>query len=176
MPRVKYVKARKDYPQFGIEKGDHHYVWSMKMTYGGVTKRSKTPPRESQLTLSPYKGAAFAINESLSDDFVNVNLEEWELEDFAQRIVESLESAIEGAEELRDETQESLDAMPDGLQEGPTGELLQERIQALEDFISEADRMKDEAESFELSGDHDEDQDTLEDILEEAANVEIEVM
>jgi hypothetical protein len=42
-------------------------------------------------------------------------------------------------DELRDETQSSLDNMPESLQYSPTGELLQERIDALEGIESEID-------------------------------------
>ena len=49
-------------------------------------------------------------------------------------------------EELRDNCQDSLDNMPEQLQEAPTGELLQERIDMLEDVINELDSI--DADSF----------------------------
>lgn len=52
---------------------------------------------------------------------------------------ESVDSIKGDLEELRDETQEKFDNMPDGLQEGDTGMLLQERIEMLESVIDELD-------------------------------------
>jgi len=43
----------------------------------------------------------------------------------------------ENLENLKDETQGSLDNMPESLQSSPTGELLQERVDALDNAISE---------------------------------------
>ena len=50
-----------------------------------------------------------------------------------------LEVVVQGVEreELRDETQDKLDNMPEQLQEADTGQLLQERIEALENAINE---------------------------------------
>lgn len=53
-------------------------------------------------------------------------------EDTASDISSSLQ-------EIEDDLQERLDNMPEGLQEGDAGQLLQERIDALEDAISELD-------------------------------------
>jgi len=55
VPKVHKVKARKDYPQFGIKKGDEHYTWSV--MYGprnSRTFRQLTPPKPSQLTSSEF--------------------------------------------------------------------------------------------------------------------------
>ena len=48
--------------------------------------------------------------------------------------VDELKSAIE---ELRDETQDKLDNMPESLQESSTGELLQERVDMLDEALDE---------------------------------------
>jgi hypothetical protein len=42
--------------------------------------------------------------------------------------LEELEDIKSGFEDLGQETQDSLDNMPEGLQQGATGEMLQERI------------------------------------------------
>ena len=124
MAKVQHVKAGKDHPQFGIKKGDMHFVWSMKMQRGGITR-----PKQSQLTLSEYKIAAHTINEQTNDLAFSDIGEIQQLRDFQQ-------GQIDAASELRDEQQDKLDNMPEGLQQGSTGELLQERIDALESFIS----------------------------------------
>lgn len=107
-----------------------HYVWSMKMQRGGVTKRSLDRPRASQLTLSPYKVQAHLINEAIEDTTLG---EEPDI----SLLQAAQQDLIDQASELRDETQDSLDNMPEGLQQGSTGELLQERLDALETFIQE---------------------------------------
>lgn len=51
---------------------------------------------------------------------------------------ESFRDEVKGEiEELRDECQGSLDNMPEGLQQGDTGQLLQERIDAMDSWADE---------------------------------------
>jgi hypothetical protein len=46
MPKVtKIKKAGKDYPQFGIKKGDAHFVWAIKMQRGGILIAGPRPIR-----------------------------------------------------------------------------------------------------------------------------------
>ena len=46
MATAKQTKANKDFPRFGIKKGDIHWTWDI---YGQPTQRSMTHPRPSQL-------------------------------------------------------------------------------------------------------------------------------
>lgn len=125
MPRVHFVeKARKDNP--AVKKGESYYWW--KFRYGGK-RYSRTRPRQSQLTQSAYFGTLYQIAEFVSDS----NPEDWD--DF-ETMKDDVVSQIT---DLRDETQSSLDNMPDSLQYSPTGELLQERIDALDSAESEID-------------------------------------
>jgi hypothetical protein len=125
MPRVTFVKAaRKDNPV--AKKGESYYWW--KFRYGGK-RFSLTRPRQSQLTRSAYFGTVYGMQEGIEDCAVD------NVDDF-----ESLKDDITSqVDDLRDETQGSLDNMPDSLQYSPTGELLQERIDALEGIESEID-------------------------------------
>jgi hypothetical protein len=106
-----------------VEKGQTYYTWSFR--FGG-THISLTPPKASQLTQSAFKSTLCDIEERIGaidgDD-------PGALQSERDEIVSDLES-------LRDETQGSLDNMPEGLQQGDTGQL-QERIDALEGAISE---------------------------------------
>lgn len=135
MPRVTLVKcARKPNPvvtQADIDRakaGDvgaaTYYTWAFR--FGGK-RYSKTRPRQSQLTQSDFKSSVYSLLE--------------EIEDFASTTQEDLTGAVEGwaerAREIGDEQREKLDNMPEGLQQGATGELLQERADAMEDFASE---------------------------------------
>jgi len=125
MPRVHYVKkARKDNP--AVKAGEPYFWW--KFRYGGK-RYSKTRPRNSQLTQSAYFSSVYSLQEYVED---------FELEDPTdmETLVDEVRSQIE---DLRDETQSSLDNMPESLQYSPTGELLQERVDALDNVESELD-------------------------------------
>ena len=60
-----------------------------------------------------------------------------DLDSSKQEIVSELEN-------IRDECQDSLDNMPDQLQDGDTGMLLQERIDAVEQGISDIESIETE--------------------------------
>lgn len=125
MPRVTYVKkARKDNP--AVKKGESYYWW--KFRYGGK-RYSASPPRPSQLTQSPYYSTVRSLIEQVEDYDVADN------DDFTS-LRDEIAAELGG---LRDECQESLDNMPDSLQYSPTGELLQERIDACDNAEMEVE-------------------------------------
>lgn len=126
MARVHTVqKAAKDYPTQGIKKGDTYYWW--KFRFGGKHK-SKTYPKRSQLTQSAFLQSLYA----LQDDFV------FDTEDPGS----SRDELVSEIENLRDECQSSLENMPEHLQESSdSGVMLQERIEALEGWISELEQV-----------------------------------
>lgn len=122
MSRVHKRKAAKDYPDHGIAKGDTYYYTKMKTgPRSSRVLRSKTPFRRSQLTGSEYLGTLYDIE----DD---------------QAKLDSLDDASDIAERYRtlgEETLEKFDNMPDGLQAGDTGQMLQERADACETAADE---------------------------------------
>ncbi len=125
MPRVTHVKsARKDNPV--CKKGESYYWW--KFRYGGK-RYSLTRPRPSQLTQSAYYGGIRSLVEQIEDTEVNDNDDFTSLRDEISSELETIGS----------ECQENLDNMPEQLQYAPTGELLQERIDACENAQSEVD-------------------------------------
>jgi len=107
-----------------IAKGESYFWWAFK---NGGKHFSKTRPKNSQLTQSNYLSQLYSIQETI--------------EEVSASDVDDLESIIQdikdNVESLKDETQESLDNMPESLQYSPTGELLQERVDALENALSE---------------------------------------
>lgn len=127
MPKVHQQKARKDYPNEGIKKGDTYFKWSLRFSkFGkGVTYRSATRPRSSQVTSSPFWQEVYLVQERIEDLSLD-QANEGDLRDITGEI-----------ENIRDETQEKFDNMPEGFQQGHTGELLQERIDGLDCWISE---------------------------------------
>lgn len=130
MPKVHRVTANKDHPAYGIAKGTLHYTWTLKTgPRSSQTFRQVKPPRPSQLTTSEFLGK---IGDLCHDGFDNV---------------EDGDSLREIAEEVRgwgEEEQGKLDAMPDGLQQGPTGETLRERAEGCDAWADEIDSAADE--------------------------------
>lgn len=151
MPRVTYVKsARKDNPV--CKKGESYYWW--KFRYGGK-RYSLTRPKPSQLTNSPYYSQVRSLVEQIDDNSITDN------DDFTA-LRDEIVSEIEN---LRDECQGSLDNMPDSLQYSPTGELLQERIDACENAQSEIENIE-ELDEEPVREDFDSDDDFKEEKME----------
>lgn len=142
MPRVTHVQsARKDNPV--CSKGESYYWW--KFRFGGKLY-SLTYPRPSQLTQSAYKSTCYDLADQISD-FKPDGSEPQEVIDQATEFLEDVRTSIE---ELRDECQESVDNMPESLQEGPTGELLNERVSACEEADNDIDSAVSEVESVDF--------------------------
>lgn len=128
MPKVNFVKkARKNVPGTNIKAGESYYWW--KFRYGGK-HTSKTPPKASQLTQSDFLSRAYDLNEKISGISTSDFNEPEDLKTYQEELVSEME-------ELRDEQEEKKSNMPEGLQEGPTGELLQERYDNVNSAIDE---------------------------------------
>lgn len=150
MPRVHFVKkARKDNP--AVKAGESYYWW--KFRYGGK-RYSATPPKQSQLTQSAYFGALYDLTDQI---------DEWEGE--ADDFESFKEEVAEALGELRDEQQEKIDNMASyNLEYSPTGEMIQERLDACEAAVDEIECIDD----FEFDDDEfDEDEPRPEDYDED---------
>lgn len=130
MPRVHHLKARKDYPDIGVVKGEMYYKWSIKLQRGGLVRRSKTYPRPSQLNLG-FSGQLGDIVQDIG----------------AAQDVDDLRSLAETLRELGSEQQEKYDNMPEGLQQGDTGQLLEERANNCETWADEIEQACDTYDS-----------------------------
>jgi hypothetical protein len=127
MARVTFVKkARKDNKAAGIKKGESYYWWQFAFS---PKSYSKTPPTRSQLTRSSFLSTLWAIEDGLCKRFEGIVTSD----DFENGI----EELVGEIEELKDECQNSLDNMPYQLQESDSGQLLQERIDGLDSWISD---------------------------------------
>ena len=62
--KVHKSKARKDYPNSGIKKGDTYYWWKF---YKGPLYRSLSYPKRSQLTQSEYLSTIYETQEELEE-------------------------------------------------------------------------------------------------------------
>lgn len=92
---------------------------------------SATYPRRQDLTRSEFLKTFYDIADQV---------EAWD-EDLQP---ESIDEILDQIETLKEETEESLEAMPEQLQEtSSAGELLQERIEELENWHSDLDNTKD---------------------------------
>ena len=141
MPRVTFVKRamkpnsvvsqedidRAKNPQTEADKTAASYYW-WKFRHGG-RRESKTYPKRSQLTQSNFLSQLYDLQDGIDERFSEAQTSD----DFNS----ARDEVVAEIENLRDECQESLDNMPESLQYAPTGELLQERIDALENWSSE---------------------------------------
>jgi len=123
MPKVYFVKkARKDNPV--VKKGESYYWWKHAF---GPKKFSKERPKASQLTQSSYLSQLYALQEGLHERFTDFD-----------SLNDEVTALIDDLNELGQECQDSLDSMPEHLQDSSSsGELLQERIDAIESAVSE---------------------------------------
>tara|TARA_R110000744_G_scaffold309490_1_gene417373 strand:- start:372 stop:842 length:471 start_codon:yes stop_codon:yes gene_type:complete len=123
MPKLNHVKkARKD--NSAVKRGESYYWW--KFAFGAKQYSKERPPR-SRLTQSEY----FSTLWDLEDSF--------DAADSATELETQFEDFRNALEELRDSQEEKLENMPESLQSSPTGELLQERYDALEEWVNEID-------------------------------------
>lgn len=117
MSRVNYVKsARKDNKALGIKKGDEYWWWQD--GFRGPKRVSKTPPSRAETASSDYYRQLYAIVDDLTDALPGESVDD---------IKSMCEDAANYLRELAAEQEEKLDNMPDGLREGDTGQLLEER-------------------------------------------------
>lgn len=117
MTKLHFVnKARKD--NSVAKAGESYYWWQFAFA---PKMYSKEQPSRSRLTRSEFLSTYWDIEDSLLQSYD---------EDSAQELISQLE-------ELRDMCQDNLDNMPDQLQDSESGQLLQERIDGLDDWIGE---------------------------------------
>ena len=146
MPQVHFVKsARKTNRALGIKKGDSYYWWKNRLPgqKAGTKRVSFSRPKPSQVCGNPFTSQVLAFAEQLEALVAEEGL------------ADAIEAIASDIRQLADEQQEKYDNMPESLQSGPTGELLQEREEALNAWA-------DELEAIEV------DEDELEDALLEA--------
>jgi len=154
MPRVHHRKATKGED---IKKGEMYYTWSRKTgPYSSFTGKQKERPHRAQLTGSAFLGSLYYLEDEVSAFTGDAD----ELSELAGRIRTLGEEAIE-----------SLENMPEGLQQSSTGELLQERSDAMDSWSDELDNYEypeedDGPEGFDeaIAQFHDDDQGCAHDI------------
>jgi len=136
MPRVTYVKkARKDNPV--AKKGEPYYWWQF--AYSSKSY-SRTRPRASQLTRSEFLSTIYSVCEEIED----AGEDDFEETDDVVSFIDDLVSQVE---ELKDNCECNKDAMPESLQDSPTAELLEGRVESCDVMIDQLESAKDQDES-----------------------------
>lgn len=163
MPKVHHVKkSRKPVPQLDLPAGSEYWWWGIMQGSRGVKRFSKTPPTRSQLTQSEFLGRVYDIEDQLN-----------ELKDPGD-----LESLISDIRELGEEQEEKYNNMPDGLQQGDTGQLLEGRASSCEEWASELEAVElpDDVDDSDVDSKIEEDyeEDERDDVDREAVRAEIE--
>ena len=160
MPRVHKIKARKDYPNEGIKKGDFYSKTKFKTgPASGFVKRFKTEPTPSQLTQSPFKSAFLGAEE------------EWNRSDKDE---EALRAAAEAIQELADECQNNFDNMPEALQMGDTGQMVETRANECERIASALEDLAGELEDLDEPEEYDDEPFDPSDYAEEMSEMDPE--
>jgi hypothetical protein len=113
-----------------ISKGESYWWWCLKI--GFPKQYSKNKPKQSQLTLSNFMSTLYTIQENI-EEFSADTCDDFK--SFKDEILGEIES-------LKDETQSSFDNMPESLQSGDTGQLLEERINALDEWHNDIEQIE----------------------------------
>ena len=123
MAKIKRVKARNQYTcsKCGkvIEKGDE-YLRGERFRSTPLIRCTSCGIRDWELSSSEYVQGVGKI------------CDEWE-ETYG---IDNIEDIVNDLEDIKDCCESSLENMPEGLQDGDVGTLLQERIDALDDAIT----------------------------------------
>lgn len=98
-------------------------------------------PRPSEMTSSDKLARLYAAQEGIAEAILSEDKE---------AIVTALEEAMNTAQEVGEEYEESLNNMPEGLQQGLTGEEIQEKVDACSSWESELSSALGEVEDLEL--------------------------
>jgi hypothetical protein len=117
----KVLKARRAIPGV-IAVGDTYYWWKFRR---GGKRFSKTYPKPSQLTMSEFWSTVLEWSERSRPDA-----------DGIEGYLDDLKSEVDT---FKSEQEDKLSNMPDALQEGDTGQMIQGRVDALEDLHSNLD-------------------------------------
>ena len=128
MPKVTQPVAAKDHPKFGIVKGQKHYRWVLKTGPRSSQEfRQVAPPRRAQLTTSEFLKAIYDWEDGLSDLA--------DIGDVAEHAA--------ALREIGEEEQGKWDNLPEGFQQGETGQLLEARANACEEAACELESIAD---------------------------------
>ncbi len=178
MARVTTVdKARKDQGpctkcRVEIKVGDPYRWW--KFRFGPRYVRCAKPecaPKAADLTRSEFYSTLFDLGDRLQaalDDFRNGG--------DASDLAGELNDIASEIRTLGEECQEKLDNMPEGLQQGDTGQLLQTRVEECEGKAEELESAASTLESFDAEeGETDEDKESAREDAASEADIDLSI-
>jgi len=135
MSTLKRQKARKMYEcsnsscESLIKVGEEYYRFSLSRFQALRILCLACKPTRSQMTGSEFLSTMYAIED---DEIRGVTIEA--IAEDGQNVLDNIVGQLE---ELRDETEEKRENMPEQLQDAPTGEILQNRVDSVEEMLSE---------------------------------------
>jgi hypothetical protein len=125
-----------------IQPGTAMKVIKIKQQFGGITRRR----HETCPTWKPHEYSnSLSAQASQIQDEADIDYSGWETEQDARDCATAIADSIR---ELAEEKQGSLDNMPEGLQQGDTGQMLQEAVENLESWAEEVESAVDNADDF----------------------------
>lgn len=124
MARVHFVKAARKENRVA-NKGESYYWWKPR---GAGKQFSKEYPTTRQLNRSEFWEAIYEAGDMIAN--IDPTLEGDEVQCEIDQIIDHLES-------LSSETSDKFDNMPEGLQQGDTGQLLEGRVDAVDGWVGE---------------------------------------
>lgn len=148
MARVKTVKESRKEVQCGkcsdeLPIGSSYRWWAFR--FGGKRVRcmkSECSPRASELTNNEYMSTLLSCEERL-DDAVGEFIDNGDLDALKSEMGEVADEVDEHGQEQ----QGKFDGMPEGLQQGDTGQLLEQRAEACDTLAGEIRDKADELEA-----------------------------
>lgn len=129
MPRVYTKTARRNYPEQGIRRGDTYHEWCF---YRQRPRRSKTYPTRSQLTQNETLLAVYGVFDGTSPS-----------------CAEDLSDMISALEDAASEVRDKFYNLPEGFQQGESGQCLEEWADAIDTAVSELEDLKSDMEQAE---------------------------
>ena len=148
-----------------IAKGEPYFWWQFK---NSPKQFSKERPKNSQLTQSNFLSQLYALEEKI-EEFSCESREDFE--SFRDELKDDIDT-------LKDECDESLNNMPEGLQQGSTGELLQERIDAMDSWSTDIEGIECDYDEDDLRqevlDEKDEDEELTDEEIEEKVQEKIQ--
>lgn len=146
MAKLKHVQAARAARKCGkcgkeIAKGSPYFWWATRSPGARLGRRfdrcQSCKPRPSELIGSPFLRAMAGEAERIDDE-----IETFEEGHDVAALQAAIEEVAQAIREAGEEAQGSFDNMPEGLQEGETGQLLQQRAERCEEIADELEELE----------------------------------
>jgi uncharacterized protein YukE len=129
MARVYQKKAGKDYPEYGIVKGQTYYEWAF---YRQKPRKSATRPNRAMLT---------------QNDFLSEVYDAFDVDLPAIADAEDLRAVAQRVRDAGEELQSRFDDLPEGFQQGDTAQQMEERANSASEVADQIDSAADDLET-----------------------------